>query len=188
MENKETILLEKAQNGDAQAMFELGSYYFLLPRCEFEKAIHWYEKALEHGNNDAIYWLARVYEQIDIQRAARLQPNGEVVTYNLSIETINWYLKALEYYENNYQLKTEYAYQAGILLSDDEEAIRFDYEKAFNYFLYAADKEDESDIYTNLACAKVNQMYEEGLGTEVNLEKAKYYQEKYMRGLEVLMK
>lgn len=62
-----------------------------------------------------------------------------------------------------------------------------DYEKAFNYFLYTADKEDDSDIYTNLACAKVTQMYEKGLGTEINLEKAKYYQEKYMRGLQLLM-
>ncbi len=187
MENKETILLEKAQNGDAQAMFDLGSLYFLLPRCEFEKAIYWYEKALEHGNNDAIYWLAQVYEQIDIQRAFRLNPNSESVTYNLSIETMEWYLKALEYYENNYKVKSEYAYQAAILLSDDEEAIKIDYEKAFNYFLYAADKENDSDIYTNLACAKVTRMYEKGLGTEIDLEKAKYYQEKYMRGLQLLM-
>ncbi len=44
MVTKEEILLEKAQNSDAKAMLELDSLYFLPPRCEFEKAIYWYEK------------------------------------------------------------------------------------------------------------------------------------------------
>ena len=54
MENKETILLEKAQSGDAQAMFELGCYYFLVPRCEFEKAHssdNWYSLSNPNARN-----------------------------------------------------------------------------------------------------------------------------------------
>ena len=182
MNKKEEILLEKAQNGDVQAMLELGRYYNF-PLVDYEKALFWYEKALEKGCYDAYMDIAYLYEQLDIQRAYRLNPNSESVNYNLSIETINWYLKALEYYENNYKCNTEYAYKAAYLLSDDEEAIQMNYEKALKYYLYAADMEDDSDLYTNLACSKVAQMYEEGLGCEIDLEKAKYYQEKYMKGL-----
>ena len=178
MENKETILLEKAQNGDAQAMFELGSYYFLLPRCEFEKAIYWYEKALENGNDEAIYWLARVYEELDIQKASKLNPNSEFITYELSENTKNWYLKALDYFETIYQDNPMYAVTAAELLSDPEDAIMIDYEKAFKYYLAVADMEYDDYIWVNIACARVAKMFELGIGCEIDLEKSKYYKEK----------
>ena len=178
MENKETILLEKAQNGDAQAIFELGSYYFLLPRCEFEKAIYWYEKALENGNDEAIYWLARVYEELDIQKASKLNPNSEFITYELSENTKNWYLKALDYFETIYQDNPMYAVTAAELLSDPEDAIMIDYEKAFKYYLAVADMEYDDYIWVNIACARVAKMFELGIGCEIDLEKSKYYKEK----------
>ena len=87
MIKKEEILLEKAQNGDAQAMLDLGRYYYF-PLNDYEKALFWYEKALEMGCYDAYMDIAYLYEQLDIQRAYRFNPNSESINYNLSIETI----------------------------------------------------------------------------------------------------
>ena len=176
MENKETILLEKAQNGDAQAMFELGCYYFLVPRCEYEKALYWYEKAYENGNNDAIYSIARIYEHHDIQKAYEL--NNDFTTYYLSENTIDWYEKALDYFDANYQNNLMNAFTAAELLSDPDEAIRIDYEKAFKYYLAAADMEYDEYHFVKAACARVAKMFELGIGCEIDLEKSKYYKEK----------
>ena len=178
MENKETILLEKAQNKDAQAMFELGSYYFLLPRCDEEKAFYWFEKAYENGNNDATYWIARVYEELDIQKASKLNPNSEFITYELSENTKNWYLKALDYFEDNYQDNPMYAVIAAQLLSDPDDSFMIDYEQAFKYYLTAADMEYDDYVWVNIACARVAKMFELGIGCEIDLEKSKYYKEK----------
>ena len=173
MKAKKQILSEKAQNGDVQAMFELGSLYFLY-ECKFEKAISWYKKALENGNHDAILWIAKVYEQLDIQKSFKDNSNSD--EYELSDHTNYWYDKAFEYYENNYKNNAQNAVTLAELLSD-EDAIKIDYKKAFNLYLHAANIND-NDIYVKIACERVSKMLENGLGCESNLEKANYYKEK----------
>ena len=179
MKTKEEMLLEKAQNGDVQAMLDLGRIYYF-PKLDFEKSLNWFQKAIDYGCNDALIEIARVYEQLDIQKASRFieDRNNNVIDYELSIETISWYLKALEYYENNYQKSAQYACLAAELLSDEEEAISIDYEKAFQYYLYAANMEDKDDPYVDVARIHVSRMLEEGLGCDIDLEKAQYYRSK----------
>ena len=143
MENEKNLLI-LAQNGDANAMWKLGNMYYF-PKCDFEKALYWYNQALENGNNDAIISIARVYEQIDIQKAAKDMPNdSSEIEYELSENTICWYQKALKFYEDHCLDKAEYACLAGDLLSD-EDAIDVDFKRAFAYYQFAAniDSDDE---------------------------------------------
>ena len=159
MENEKNLLI-LAQNGDANAMWKLGNMYYF-PKCDFEKALYWYNQALENGNNDAIISIARVYEQIDIQKAAKDMPNdSSEIEYELSENTICWYQKALKFYEDHCLDKAEYACLAGDLLSD-EDAIDVDFKRAFAYYQ-----------------CRLAKMYELGLGCKKDLVLSKHYREK----------
>ena len=176
----ENQLLECAQNGDANAMWKLGNMYYF-PKCDFEKALYWYNQALENGNNDAIISIARVYEQIDIQKAAKDMPNDlSEIEYELSEDTILWYQKALDFYENHCLDKVEYACLAGDLLSD-EDAIEVDFKRAFAYYQFAAniDSDDELEkFFISKSQCRLAKMYELGLGCKKDLILSKHYREK----------
>ena len=174
---RENQLLECAQNGDATAMWKLASMYHF-PNREFEKALYWYKKAVENGFNDAILSIAMIYEQMDIQKAFQKGPKANPISYDLSETTIEWYKKALDFYESNYLNNPEYACLAAELLSD-EDAIEINFEKAFNYYHHAANVENQPDNpWVNIAQSVLAKMYELGLGCDKNLELSKYYREK----------
>ena len=72
------------------------------------ESFSWYKKALESGDKDVLFDIAKVYEQIDIQNAAKNMPEGdELIEYELSDITLEWYKKELSNYENNYNEKYE---------------------------------------------------------------------------------
>ena len=179
MENEKDLLI-LAQNGDANAMWKLGNMYYF-PKCDFEKALYWYNQALENGNNDAIISIASVYEQIDIQKAAKDMPNdSSEIVYELSENTILWYQKALDYYEDHCLDKAEYACLAGDLLSG-EDAIDVDFKRAFAYYQFAAniDSNDELEkFFIRKSQCRLAKMYELGLGCKNDLILSKHYREK----------
>ena len=81
-----TELIEKAENGDANAQYLLGKYYS--DEQEFAKAVEWWQKAADQGNIEAQYELGRCYE------------NGCGVKKNL-FKAIDWYALAL--YSDKFQ-------------------------------------------------------------------------------------
>ncbi len=57
-------LRNEAEQGDAEAQFELGQMYYIGNGVEEddEKAVFWYRKAAEQSNMEAQYWLGKMYE------------------------------------------------------------------------------------------------------------------------------
>lgn len=128
---KEKTLLELAQKGDVCAMKELGDLYYF-PICDFESSLNWYKKALENGDKDVLFDIAKVYEQLDIQNAAKNMPEGdELIEYELSDITLEWYEKALSNYENNYNEKLEKEIDE-IMKPLIENGTGYDYQFLFN--------------------------------------------------------
>lgn len=80
-----TLILKKAEQGDATSQFELGTLYYygtLSIKGDMDRAIYWYERAAQQGNiasqsqlgyvcyylipyrlNQAFYWCQRAAEQ-----------------------------------------------------------------------------------------------------------------------------
>ncbi len=163
-------LFKSAAAGDVDAMLDLVRFYIY--NFDFENALMWLKKSLEQGCNDSILEIARLYEYRDISNSK--QKDGVVTDVEYSIETIEWYQKALDFYETHYQEKTEYAFNAGELLSGVD-VIENDHEKAFGYFLYLANLQDEEDVLVKIARRRVAQMYRLGIGCNQDLEKSRYY-------------
>ena len=171
MKNSLEDLLKKAEDGNTDAMVDLALFY-VYKDFDYENALMWLKRSFEHGNHDAILEIARVYECMDIKKSKQI--DGVVMDIEYSSETIEWYQKALNFYEEHYKDKTEYAFTAGELLSG-EDVIEMDHEKAFGYFLYLAHLQDEEDVIVKIARRRVAQMYRLGIGCNQDLEKSKYY-------------
>ena len=158
----EENLMKAANNGDVNAMVDLGYMYNFI-KLDFEKAEYWYQKALEQGEQEALLFIARLYEQKDIQKAAKYTTSEDLeVEYTLSEETIEWYEKALKFLDKNYKEHVEYAVLAAELLSG-EDAFRIDLEKAYEYFKYAASQEDDEELektWIEIARKKVKEFNE----------------------------
>lgn len=60
--NPFTILLEHAKDGNVDAMFEVGKYYETGDYTEqnWQKAIDWYEKAIDNNHPRAMLYLGRI--------------------------------------------------------------------------------------------------------------------------------
>jgi len=82
----ETILLAKAQLGDADAQMWLASAYEQgwFGKTNFQEALKWYRRSAEQGDPDAQNSLGQMYE------------DGEGVTQNYSLAA-KWYRKAAEH-------------------------------------------------------------------------------------------
>lgn len=59
----EEYLLKAAEQGIANAQFELAEYYRREPKPNYEKALKWYRRAAKMGHNLAQYVLGLVYSQ-----------------------------------------------------------------------------------------------------------------------------
>jgi uncharacterized protein len=57
-------LLSKAESGDIQALYELGCYYFYLPKAEsdYKKAVKYWKMGAKKGDACAMYALGRFYD------------------------------------------------------------------------------------------------------------------------------
>ena len=59
-------LIFKAEQGDADAQFALGEYYYRGAEDgvqDYEQAVYWYRKAAEQGYADAQYKLGYCYDE-----------------------------------------------------------------------------------------------------------------------------
>jgi TPR repeat protein len=93
---------EKAEQGDAQAQYQLADQYWLgwgVPQ-DYVMAISWYTKAAEQGFAQAQFSLAQMYA------------NGEGIAQNLT-EALKWYTKAAQQGNADAQTTLGYMYASG---------------------------------------------------------------------------
>ena len=69
------VLRSRASNGDVQAATLLGKYYFDIEK-DAKRAEKWIKSAAEAGDAEALYYLARIYDE---SREGK-HPNKEVVS------------------------------------------------------------------------------------------------------------
>ena len=118
------VLREKAEGGDAEAQFLLGSAYDKGDEVErdFGKAVGWFLKAAEQGNVDAQFNLGVSYEQ------------GQGVERDLKT-AVKWYHKAADQGDSDAQFNLGEAYEEG-------RGIEQNIDEAIKWFRKAAEQED----------------------------------------------
>jgi len=145
------LLLEKAEQGDADAQLQLGYYYFLLPvgfpvgspeyseqtKEKSEKTAYWFKKAADQGNAEAQFKYAEINKD----------------------ERIFWYQKAADNGYVKAQYKLACYFYDGIIIEQD-------YKKAVSWFKKAADQGHVEAQYNLGNC------YFYGNGTNQDFEKA----------------
>ena len=116
-----------AEQGDAEAQFQLGTEYYLVHRSckktgtfgpiDETEGVKWFRKAAEQGHAEAQYWLGICYS------------HGNVIPEDKA-EGVKWYRKAAEQLHRGAMNSLGVAYQYGLGVPEDKvEAVRW-YRKA----------------------------------------------------------
>lgn len=141
-------LRNAAEQGDAEAQFELGQMYYIGSGVEEndEKAAFWYRKAAEQSNMEAQYWLGKMYEL-----GSGLEQDDEQAEF--------WYRKATE---QGHEEAQEALRGLGVdWVNDDEDK----YEQ-----LYELAEEGSA-----LAQANLGKLYYNGDGLDQDDEQAEFW-------------
>jgi len=143
--------LKKAEQGNADAQFEMGLNYLLgLDVAEDkQEAIKWYRKAAEQGNADAQNALGDMFYL------------GDGISQDYK-EAANWYAKAAEQGDSYAQLSLGQMYSGGVYFAQNDN-------KAFKLYIKAADAENFQ------ACIVIAAWYLTGRKVPQNFQKAKEY-------------
>ncbi|MCL2042797.1 MAG: sel1 repeat family protein [Treponema sp.] len=185
-------LQEQAEQGDAEAQYNLGCYYYFgrVIQKDFEKAVHWLTEAADQGNTGAQYWLGHCYDnngdgfQTDGEKALLwytkaaeagnyvaqfylgcIYHQGEGVPQNFE-KAVYWYHRSAAQHHRNALVNLGLCYYKGDGLPKNRE-------DAVYYFNLAA--QDANNIaYHNLAFCYAN-----GIGVIQDPEKAEYWYKKY---------
>jgi TPR repeat protein len=121
-----TRLQRVAEQGDANAQYNLGKYYYNgdTIKRDYEQAVYWYKQAAEQDNADAQYNLGKCYEY-----GYGVEKNCEQATY--------WYKKAVCYWkrlaeqgEVEAQYKLGLCYRLGNGVEKDDKQVVYWYKKA----------------------------------------------------------
>lgn len=120
-------LKERAEQGNADAQYSLGSMYLLglnVPR-DYTEAMKWYHKAAEQGNADAQFDLGGMYYK------------GKGAPHNFS-EAMKWYRKAAEqgYAKGQFNLGNIYR-EGQVVPQDYTEALQWYHKAAEQGYTYA---------------------------------------------------
>lgn len=184
MSDKAREYLEKAEAGDAQAMYDLGNSYFNADGVvqNYEKAKYWYEKAVEKGNTDAMLNLGFMYERgsgvpADMQKAIELytvaaEAGDAQAQYNLAYYYYNTedgkrdYKKAYHWYSECAKQGNAAAVNTLGLMYLNGHYVGKDEDKAAQYFFEAAEK---GNVY---AYCNLGDCYVNGWGTDVDILEA----------------
>ena len=147
-DNSIASLMRRAEKGNAEAQFELGTAYYNGDGMEqnYEKAFEWYTKAAEQGMAEAQFKLGICYD------------NGQGVTQNYK-KAVEWFTKAAEqgFAEAQYNLGNCYYNGQGV---------RQNYKKAIEWFTKAAEQGYAYAQYNLGTC------YDNGQGVTQNHKKA----------------
>lgn len=137
-------LANKAENGDAKAMNDLGDKYYYgkdIPQ-DYQKAYEWYAKASEKGYAEAMYNLGYLY----------FKGQGVSQTYQKALE---WYAKAAAGGNANAMFELVCMYYQG-------QGVPQNYQKAFEWCSKGAEKSHIEcmfnlglSIIMDLGCSKI---------------------------------
>ncbi len=144
-------LYQKTLDGDPNAMFRMGNNYkygYNGLEVDLNKAIEWYQKAIEHGDSDAMNSLGLMYR------------HGEGVEQD--------YEKAISLFNKAIELENFYAYSNLGVMYKKGEGVKQDYETAFGLFKSCSER-DEISAY---CLGNLGWLYHDGLGTAQDYEKA----------------
>jgi TPR repeat protein len=145
-------LEDEASSGNAEAMLRMGNDYKLGNNGlapDSAEAIKWYEKAINHGNSEAMYALAMMYK------------NGDGVQKN--------YEKAASLFEKSIKAGNSSAVIGLANMHYFGHGTPQSYEKAYELWEKAAEQDNSEAMY-NLSRA-----YYKGIGVEINFLKAGEY-------------
>jgi len=157
---KTTELLLNAQNGSAEAQYQLAQAYETgdgVPK-DLAKAIDWYKKAADQGHAEAQFRLAQAYE------------TGEGVKQGKNLaEAMKWYQKAADQGYAPAQFRIASAYETG-------NGVKKDLSEAVKWYKKAADQGNAEAQY------KLAQAYEIGDGFPKDLAEALNWYRKAAEG------
>lgn len=185
---EKTDLYAKAENGDADAQYNLALYYTGLEKKDYEIVVMWLRKAAQKGHLEAqfalgkiyqfgrgkvyqdlkesVYWYEKAANQGDVQAATHLQVLSNSKGYQLDRIPnsddkwdVQWIIKTAQQGDVQSQFDLGRLYQEG-------KKIKMNYKKAFSWYYQAADKGHQEAM---LALAG---MYLEGKGTKANPQMA----------------
>lgn len=151
---KEDFLLDRAHDGDIDAMYVLATLYY--EDGQSNSAYEWFYKAAEQGQADATYYLGIFY----------WHPTGLGVVDPNNAKAIEYYLKAAELGSAMAMCELGWQYRQGTEAVEKNEA------KALELFEQAA------ELGYHKAFSWLAKCYKFGNGVEVNLEKSLEYAEK----------
>lgn len=189
-ESKKKINFEQlhkaAEDGDAEAQFQLGQYYWWY-KMEYEQGTFWRQKAAEQGHAkaqytlgvwyynrldyvQALYWLRRAVEQGLAEAQCMLgncYKSGKGVDEDEE-KALYWYQKAAEQGDAGAQRMLGNCYNSGEGVDKDEE-------KAVYWYQKAAERGDDLAQHILINC------YCNGIGVKKSVSKAKELIEKYTK-------
>ncbi len=172
-------LINKAEQGDMEAQFELATAYANGERVKQsdEKAAYWYEKSANQGYGIAQLMLASIYNsgtgvKKDPHKALEWimkyqQPNPNVEKVTETDEFSDFLIKANQG-DSDSQMLVALTYYVG---KDFGYNVEIDWSKSFYWFKKAAEQGDQ------IAQNQVAKMYLKGYGTKQNKQKAIYWYE-----------
>ena len=185
--SKEQELLELAEQGDANAQYELG-YYYEWKSYDDKKALEWYTKAAEQGHIKAQEQVAYIYRKgkvversyekyVEWMTKAANQGSAEAqqslgVFYDKGADGVpqNYELAAMWFEKAAEQGKVEATYQLGEYYYWGN-GVPENNEKAIEWYKKAAEG-DVHYVATIEAQWRLGEMYEHGHGVDVDLEVA----------------
>lgn len=190
----DTALLKSAKSGNADAQVELANDYW--EEEEYDMAVHWFKLAAKNGNMEALYGLGCLSEygpelvhnagnpvewhSKTLELAQEMDDEFYLHTslerlgrcYELGLGCEKDLAKALEFYKRGAVGNALFCNEgAGNLLFNEGK-----YEEALSYFL------NEKSL-TARGCFQMGEMYENGLGTDINLYQAAICYKKARHGM-----
>lgn len=164
-----------AEAGDSDAMLDLGGMYIdgRGVKKDKEKALMWYERAAALNGPRACRCIGNLYKYDVIDDGTPI-PTADPVRLEKALE---WYKTGAEREEENCLYELGDYYRKGLLVEKDEKKALELYLQAYEICCKLVhDKYAWNDSYSDV-CFRLSECYHYGVGTEVNLEKAKDFAE-----------
>ena len=160
--------------GDTDSMLDLGAMYLEgrgVPKDE-KTALEWYCKAAELGGHNACRCIGNYYHYDEIEDGTPV-PTADPERLE---KALYWYKMGSANEEENCLYELGDFYQYGIIVEKDEEKAFELYWQAYEIIqqILMHDHYSHNDSYSDV-CLRLAECFHTGIGTEVDLAKAKFF-------------